>query len=96
MSGLGDLILTCNSLKSRNTNFGQLISSQQKISIDEHLKSLQTTEGYFTVQAVYKIAEEKNIDMPITNAVYRILFQQSSIKKEIAILLNRPATKDFH
>ena len=83
LSGLGDLILTCNSLKSRNTSFGHLISSQQKISIDEHIKSHETTEGYFTVQAVYKIAEEKNIDMPIANAVYRILFQKSSIKKEI-------------
>ena len=52
LSGLGDLILTCNSLKSRNTNFGHLISSQQKVSIEEHLKSQETTEGYFTVKAV--------------------------------------------
>ena len=42
LSGLGDLILTCNSLKSRNTTFGQLIASQQKILISEHLKSNKT------------------------------------------------------
>ena len=96
LSGLGDLILTCNSMKSRNTSFGQLISSQPKTSIKDHLKIRDTTEGYFTVKAIYKISDKKKIDMPIADAVYRILFKQSSIKSEIAILLNRPTTKDFH
>ena len=59
LSGLGDLILTCNSLKSRNTHFGKLIAGQQQINIEDHLKSQETTEGYFTVKAVKKIAEEK-------------------------------------
>ena len=93
LSGLGDLILTCNSLKSRNTSFGQLISSQPKVSIEEHLKSLETTEGYFTVQAIYNIAQEKNISMPIANSIYRILFEKVSINDEINKLLTRP-TKD--
>tara|TARA_Y100000590_G_C15721175_1_gene1013604 strand:- start:558 stop:1541 length:984 start_codon:yes stop_codon:yes gene_type:complete len=96
LSGLGDLILTCNSLKSRNTNFGYLISSQQKISIEDHLKSQDTTEGYFTVQAVYNIAKEKNIEMPIANAIYKILFEKALINDEIKKLLNRPTKKDFH
>jgi len=96
LSGLGDLILTCNSLKSRNTSFGHLISGQPKISIKEHLKSQETTEGYFTVKAVYNIAKENKINMPIANSVYRILFEQASIKNEISNLLNRPVTKDFH
>ena len=96
LSGLGDLILTCNSLKSRNTNFGHLISNQQNISIKEHLKSQETTEGYFTVQAVYQIAKEKKIDMPIVNSVYKILYKNVSIKNEISNLLNRPFTKDFN
>ena len=55
LSGLGDLILTCNSLKSRNTSFGQLIASHQQISIEEHLKTQETTEGYFTVKAIKKL-----------------------------------------
>ena len=59
LSGLGDLILTCNSLKSRNTSFGHLISSQPKVSITEHLKSLETTEGYFTVQAIHNNCTRK-------------------------------------
>ena len=96
LSGLGDLILTCNSLKSRNTHFGYLIASQQKISIEDHLKSQETTEGYFTVKAVKKIAEEKKVDMPIMEAIYNILHNKTSITDEINQLLNRPITEEFY
>ncbi len=96
LSGLGDLILTCNSLKSRNTHFGYLIASQQKISIEDHLKSQTTTEGYFTVKAVKKIAEEKKVDMPIMEAIYNILHNKNSITDEINQLLNRPITDEFY
>ena len=54
------------------------------------------SEGYFTVQAVYQIAKEKKIDMPIVNSVYKILYKNISIKNEISNLLNRPFTKDFN
>tara|TARA_Y100001970_G_scaffold283318_1_gene398136 strand:- start:591 stop:1574 length:984 start_codon:yes stop_codon:yes gene_type:complete len=96
LSGLGDLILTCNSLKSRNTHFGHLIASQNKISIEEHLKSLDTTEGYFTVKAVNKIAEEKDIDMPIMKAVYNILYNQADIKNELSLLLHRSSKTEIN
>ena len=96
LSGLGDLVLTCNSLKSRNTTFGNLIASQQQISIEEHLKSQETTEGYFTAKAVKKIAEEKKITMPIMEAIYNILYNHSPILDEINKLLDRPATDEFY
>jgi len=95
LSGLGDLILTCNSLKSRNTSFGQFIGSHQKIDISGYLKTLETTEGYYTVKAVHEISLEKNISMPIAEAIYNILYNSSSITDEINTLLNRPATKEF-
>ena len=96
LSGLGDLILTCNSLKSRNTNFGKLIASHPKTSIVDHLKSQETTEGYFTVQAIYKIKEENKIDMPIASSIYRILFEGSDIRVEINKLLDRPVVDEFY
>ncbi|PPR44260.1 MAG: Glycerol-3-phosphate dehydrogenase [NAD(P)+] [Alphaproteobacteria bacterium MarineAlpha5_Bin6] len=95
LSGLGDLILTCNSLKSRNTYFGYIIGSQQKISIEDHLKSQQTTEGYFTVKAVHSIANEKKIDMPIMNSIYNILYNGKNIDNEINNLLDRSAKKEI-
>ena len=90
LSGLGDLILTCSSLKSRNTKFGQLISSTNNPDIDDILKSQQITEGYYTVKAVKKIADDKKIEMPIMEAIYNILYNQYSIQEVINNLLERP------
>ena len=95
LSGLGDLMLTCNSLKSRNTYFGYIIGSQQKTSIEDHLKSQQTTEGYYTVKAVYEIANEKNVEMPIMTSVYNILHKGASIENEINFLLSRSPKDEF-
>ena len=90
LSGLGDLMLTCSSLKSRNTKFGQLISSTNSPDIDDILKSQQITEGYYTVKAVKNIADDKKIEMPIMNAIYNILYNQYNIKDVINNLLERP------
>ena len=90
LSGLGDLMLTCSSLKSRNTKFGQLISSTNNPDIDDILKSQQITEGYYTVKAVKNIADDKKIEMPIMNAIYNILYNQYNIKDVIDNLLERP------
>ena len=95
LSGLGDLILTCNSLKSRNTYFGYIIGSQQKTTIEDHLKSQQTTEGYFTVKAVNSIANEKKIEMPIMSSIYNILYEASNIEDEINNLLDRSSKREI-
>ncbi|PPR56874.1 MAG: Glycerol-3-phosphate dehydrogenase [NAD(P)+] [Alphaproteobacteria bacterium MarineAlpha5_Bin3] len=95
LSGLGDLILTCNSLKSRNTSFGQMISSMSKPDFEDILKSQEITEGYYTVKAVKQITDEKKIDMPIMQSVYNILYNSHSIKDEIKNLLERPITDEF-
>ena len=90
LSGLGDFMLTSSSLKSRNTKFGQLISSTNNPDIDDILKSQQITEGYYTVKAVKNIADDKKIEMPIMNAIYNILYNQYNIKDVINNLLERP------
>ena len=95
LSGLGDLILTCNSIKSRNTKFGNKIATTNISNFKEILKSQDITEGYYTVKAVNKIAEEKNIDMPIMKSIYNILYNNFSIDNEIRRLLERPITDEF-
>ena len=77
-------------MKSRNTKFGQLISSTNNPDIDDILKSQQITEGYYTVKAVKNIADDKKIEMPIMNAIYNILYNQYNIKDVIDNLLERP------
>jgi glycerol-3-phosphate dehydrogenase (NAD(P)+) len=95
LSGLGDLILTCNSLKSRNTKFGNLIANSKSSNFEEILKSQQITEGYFTTKAVNIISDKKKIDMPIMKSIYNILYKNFSIKDEINKLLERPITDEF-
>tara|TARA_Y100000590_G_scaffold334383_1_gene380487 strand:+ start:1043 stop:2023 length:981 start_codon:yes stop_codon:yes gene_type:complete len=95
LSGLGDLILTCNSLKSRNTTFGKLISSINNPDFDDILKSQEITEGFFTVKAVKRIADEKKIEMPIMTSIYNILYNNFSITEEINNLLKRPTKNEF-
>lgn len=95
LSGLGDLILTCNSIKSRNTKFGHLIATSKTPNFKEILLSQDVTEGFFTVAAVEKIAKEKKIDMPIMKSIYNILYKEYSIKDEINNLLERPVTDEF-
>ena len=95
LSGLGDLILTCSSVKSRNTKFGQLISTISLPNIEDILRSQEVTEGYFTSSAVKKIADQKKIDMPIATSIYNILYNKYAIKDEINNLLERPATDEF-
>ena len=90
LSGLGDLILTCGSSSSRNTQFGIKIASSKYDNFSELLQSQEVTEGYYTVEAVYKISKNKKIDMPIMEAIYNIIYKRYDLKDEITKLLSRP------
>ncbi len=90
LSGLGDLILTCGSNSSRNTQFGIKIASSKYENFSDLLQSQEVTEGYYTVEAVYNIAKKNKIEMPIMESVYNILYKQYDLKEELIRLLNRP------
>jgi len=94
LSGLGDLMLTCNSSKSRNTNFGIKIAGTNPENYKDILNSQQITEGYYTVKAVKLISEKNDINMPIMNSVYNILYNHHDIKSEINDLMNRPLIEE--
>ena len=90
LSGLGDLILTCGSHSSRNTQFGIKIASSKYENFSDLIKSQEVTEGYYTVEAVYNISKKNKIEMPIMESVYNILYKKYDLKEEIIKLLNRP------
>ena len=94
LSGLGDLILTCNSESSRNTQFGIKIASAKNENYSDLLKSQEVTEGYYTVEAV-TIFQKNNIEMPIMESVYNILYNQHNLKDELTKLLNRPLREEI-
>jgi len=89
LSGLGDLILTCGSANSRNMSLGRALG--QGRSLEETLGARSAvTEGVFTADAVTKIANEKNVDMPICQAVHTITTGTATVDDAIATLLARP------
>ena len=95
LSGLGDLILTCNSESSRNTKFGIKIASSKSENYSDLLQSQEVTEGYYTVEAVFNISKKHKIDMPIMESVYNILYKRYDLKDELIKLLNRPLKEEI-
>lgn len=94
LSGLGDLILTCGSTASRNLSFG--ISIGKGKTKDEILlgRGRGATEGVVTAESVNRLAKKFNIDMPICEAVYRILYENENVDRAIANLLERPFSNE--
>ena len=85
-------MLTCNSSKSRNTNFGIKIANIKHKNFERELNKNAITEGYYTVKAAKKIASENNIEMPILQSVFNILYNGFDIEDEINKLMSRPLT----
>lgn len=89
LSGLGDLVLTCNSPRSRNMSLG--IALGQGESLESVLGARRAvTEGVTSAAAISVLARRLGIDMPIVAAVNRILHEGADIESEVAGLLARP------
>ncbi len=88
LTGMGDLIVTCTSKHSRNRHVGQQIGQGKKL--DEIIKSMNmVAEGVKTTKSVYDWAVKSGIDMPITKAVYRVLFENEDPKDALNTLMTR-------
>ena len=88
LSGLGDLILTCTGDLSRNRQVGLLLVQQHDVS--EILRRLgHVAEGVYTVREVHQLATRLNVEMPICEAVYRIIYEGVPVQKTVTDLLNR-------
>ncbi|MBY0407389.1 MAG: glycerol-3-phosphate dehydrogenase, partial [Rickettsiales bacterium] len=94
LSGLGDLILTCGSVKSRNMSFGLSIG-QGKAKDDVLLsRGRQATEGVIAAESVSKLARKLGVSMPITEAVYQILYENADVDQTVENLLERPFSSE--
>lgn len=88
LSGIGDLIVTCTSMHSRNRRAGILLGKGK--SLAETLAEIKmVVEGVNTVQAAYTLAKEHNVEMPITNAIYEVLFQGKNAEQAVLDLMSR-------
>ncbi|HLR63171.1 MAG TPA: NAD(P)H-dependent glycerol-3-phosphate dehydrogenase [Lentibacillus sp.] len=88
LPGVGDLIVTCTSHHSRNWRAGNLLGKGQKI--DEVLEQMgMVVEGVRTTKAAYQFATAQQIEMPITEGLYDILFNDKKPKDVVEQLMNR-------
>ncbi|MEG0909682.1 MAG: NAD(P)H-dependent glycerol-3-phosphate dehydrogenase [Bacilli bacterium] len=77
-AGIGDLTLTCTSTKSRNFSFGYIIgSTKDQAKIKEYLAKT-TVEGYYAVEVIYKLLKKKNINIPLINVIYDIIYNEEN------------------
>jgi len=88
LTGVGDLILTCTDNQSRNRRAG--IGIGQGKSLEEVLLEIgQEVEGVKTVHELYAMARRLDVDMPITEQVYRVVYEGLAPARAVEILLNR-------
>jgi glycerol-3-phosphate dehydrogenase (NAD(P)+) len=93
LSGLGDLVLTCSSGQSRNFSLGLAIGRGADAAAAQ--ADGQLTEGVFTSGVLVDLAHQKNIDMPICEAVDAVLAERIGIDAAIEALLARPAKSEL-
>lgn len=88
LSGLGDLIVTCSSKFSRNRKAGMLIGAGK--TIDETKKEVgMTIESIENIEVAYKLGKQYNVDMPIINTVYDVIYNNLNPREAVTKLMMR-------
>ncbi|MCM2531820.1 NAD(P)H-dependent glycerol-3-phosphate dehydrogenase [Neobacillus pocheonensis] len=94
LTGIGDLIVTCTSVHSRNWRAGNLLGKGQ--TLEEVLENMgMVVEGVRTTKAAYQLAKKYDVKMPITFALYDVLFNGKSAKDAVDVLMARGKTHEM-
>lgn len=95
LTGIGDLIVTCTSLHSRNRRAGFLIGKGE--STEEAIKDVgMVVEGIKACKAFYQLKEKLNIEMPITDVLYKVLFHNKDPKDAVVELMEREKKNEIY
>ena len=88
LSGIGDLIVTCTSMHSRNNRAGILIG--QGCTPEEAMQQVgAVVEGYYATKSAWELCRKQNVEMPIIHAAYETLYNNASPRQTVAALLTR-------
>jgi glycerol-3-phosphate dehydrogenase (NAD(P)+) len=94
VAGIGDLVTTCNSRLSRNFQVGYKLA--QGKSLEEILKGMdEVAEGVNAVRIIKKCADHYNLRAPITNTLYKVLFENLTVQQAITYLMRYPLNVDI-
>lgn len=89
LSGMGDLMVTCGSMHSRNLRAGVLIGRGEPI--DDAIRRVGTVEGYLAARAAYKLAQRYEVEMPIVEQCYRVCYEGVDPRQAVVELISRPS-----
>ena len=94
LSGVGDLVVTATSKNSRNWRAGYQLGQGRQLE-DVISNMGMVVEGIYTAKAAYELAQKRNVKMPITEALYRVLYEGEDIETAITNLMSRKATSEM-
>lgn len=93
LAGIGDLIVTCNSMHSRNRRAGILLGQGE--SLDNILNQMgMVVEGVNTTKAAMRLAQNLGVEMPITREIYKVLYQGKAPQQSVKDLMERQKTNE--
>jgi glycerol-3-phosphate dehydrogenase (NAD(P)+) len=94
LAGIGDLIVTCTSMHSRNRRVGILIG--QGRSLEDALSEVKmVAEGVITTRVAYELSKKKGIEMPITTQAFNVLFNGKNAREAVSDLMAREKCKEL-
>ena len=93
LAGIGDLIVTCTSVHSRNHSVGERLGKGEKIA--DILGSMQmVAEGVWNSKVVHEIAKKLGVEMPICELVYALCYKDFDAKDAVKMMMERPLTSE--
>ena len=92
LTGVGDLIVTCTSMHSRNRRAGILIG-QGKSAQEAMAEIGAVVEGYYAAESIHQLAEREQVEMPICRSIYEVLYHGMAVQDVVSSLMRR-AKKD--
>ena len=92
LTGIGDLVVTCTSKHSQNNRFGYKVG--KGISVATALEEVGTVEGYYAAEMAHDLAEKYNIELPIINECYNVLYKEKDVKTVVRDLMMRPSRSE--
>ena len=89
LAGLGDLVATCTSTLSRNRTFGYRLGQGGTIEEAKAAANGQVAEGVYSCDSIYRLAQQADVEMPITHAVYGVCYEGMAVEDMIIALMGR-------